>query len=348
MRYELESAIRDLLYVGASSDHVVNRVAVRLKENGGTRPERRAFLNLLIQSGHHKKAYELIGHWFPDRERIPWNEFLFLLKHAGYKPKKEFLDYFFLAMDQVDSKDCVQVFESWSDFDPRFKQLNESYFEKLTNDSVTKEQRLFEKLDYFRTHRMIDEEEKHLNDLIIRFPDKSELIREKEKFRSRWAHHLIAEKAREHGHRERVARVDIMEQDEWEFGDHLLAVMDEHIKKSPNMAYDFSIGLYMMEFYHHAIQMIRTAQPNLATDWFRLEILIKARRFLECLEDLSEVEQKYADEPESAFAGTYLRARVLKGLGQVGAAVQLLQSIVQIRPQYRSAHALLLEWEQGL
>ena len=348
MRFELESAIRDLLFVATSTEQIVERVSARLKENGGTRPERRAFLNLLIQSGHHKKAYELIGHWMPDRERIPWKELLFLLKNAGYKPKKEFLDYFFLAMDQVDPKDNVQIFEAWTHVDERFKNLNERFLNELKTSSETREQRLFEKLEYFRAHRMINEEEKLLNDLAMRFPEKPEIEREKEKFRSRWAHHLIAEKARERSHQERMEKVDVLTQDEWEFGDHMLNVMEDHIKREPQMAYDFSVGLFMMEFYHQAMQMIRVAQPNLATDWFRLEILIKARRYLECLEDLTEVEMKYADDPESAFASTYLRARVLKGLGQVGPAMELLKSIVSIRPHYRSAHALILQWGQGI
>ena len=322
MRFELESAIRDLLFVATSTEQIVERVAVRLQENGGTRPERRAFLNLLIQSGHHKKAYQLIGHWMPERERIPWKEFLFLLKNAGYTPKKEFLDYFFLAMEQVDPKDNVQVFEAWTDIDSRFKNLNERFLKEHKATAETREQRLFEKLEYFRAHRMINEEEKLLQDLSLRFPEKPEIQREKEKFRSRWAHHLIAEKAREHNHRERMDKADALTEAEWEFGDHMLNVMEENIQQNPIMAYDFSVGLFMMEFHHQALQMIRMAQPNLATDWFRLEILIKARRYLECLEDLTEVESKYSDDPESAFASTYLRARVLKGLGQVGPALR--------------------------
>jgi hypothetical protein len=111
------------------------------------------------------------------------------------------------------------------------------------------------------------------------------------------------------------------------------------------MAYDFAVGLYVMELYHHAVEMIRLAPTGLAQDWFHLESLFKARRYLECLENINVAELTYSDDPETSFAATYLRARVLHGLGQTHPAKELLRSIVSIRPVYRSAASLLTDWE---
>lgn len=345
LRLELESAIRDLLLLGPSPGALCEKIGLRLKEHGGQRAERRAFLNFLIQSGDFKTAYELIGQWMPDKERIPWNEFLFLLKNSGYRPNKEFLDYFFKAMEDVSPKDAVLVFHGWNEIDSRFLELEKNFLKTLSKDSSDRLQLLFNKLDYFKTHRMIDEEQRLIEDLLLRFPENEKLQKDLQTFKSRWAHHLVAEKARNLTEDNWLASALKPKPEEWDFGNHLLIVMKESVRLNQARAYDFAIGFYLMELYHHAIEMIALAPENLATDWFRLEVLLKARRFLECLEMINFVETKYASDPETTFAATYLRSQVLYGLGQTYPAKELLRSIVHIRPNYRSASSLLAGWE---
>jgi hypothetical protein len=59
------------------------------------------------------------------------------------------------------------------------------------------------------------------------------------------------------------------------------------------------------------------------------------------------MEIKYISDPETTFAVSYLRAQALQGLGQHGSALEIMQSIVRVRPNYRSAHSLILEWTEG-
>ena len=112
-------------------------------------------------------------------------------------------------------------------------------------------------------------------------------------------------------------------------------------------AYNLAIGLYFIELYHEALQVIRRAPESSAKDWFYLELLLRCGRYLECLDEVNQIELKYSADPESTFAATYIRAQALWGLGQTGSAIELLRSIVDIRPSYRSAHSLLNEWAGG-
>lgn len=344
LKSELEEALRDLLILGQSSHIVADRIADRLLVQATSRRERQAFFNFLIQTGHHRSAIKLLPTWFTAKEQVPWRYFLYLLHDSGYKPDAEFLDHFFRAMDEVDQKDRIEVFSAWAKYDQRFVHIEAEFRQRLQSESAERQQRLFEKLEYFRSHRMIEEEEKVLHDLIERFPDREGLKQDLENLRTRWAHHFISEKARATSDSNLMQKADAIAPEDWQFADHLVTVMKDVIKKIPLAAYDFAIGLYFMDFYHHALEILKSSMPNLAVDWFRLELLLKARQFLECLEEIGKVEAKYSDDPESSFASTYIRAQVLRGLGQTGSAVELMRSIVNIRPSYRSAHSLLLEW----
>ena len=64
-------------------------------------------------------------------------------------------------------------------------------------------------------------------------------------------------------------------------------------------------------------------------------------------EAVNHLEIKYVDDPETTFAVAYLRAQCLRELGQEAAALETLRSLVRVRPNYRSAHALILEWADG-
>jgi hypothetical protein len=345
LRLEYETAIRELLKLGQSTGLVADRVAKKLKDHSGLRRERRAFINFLLQAGHFQQAYELMGLWIPGRERVPWSEFLFLLRGSGFKPNKEFLDYFFTAMDQVDKKDAVRMFPAWSSVDPRFTDLEKLYIQRLTEESAHSEKLLFDKLDYFRAHRMIQEEQKLLIELMKRYPEKKNLQTEWHEFRRRWAHHIFLERAAARPWENQPSpQAGVRDVQERQFVEILTEAMLEHSLRKPNLAYDFSLGLFMMEFFDHALMVIRQAPMTLASDWFSLELLLKSRRYLECLEHIQIIEARYAAEPETTFAGTYLRAQVLHGLGQTGTASALMGSIVKVRPNYRSASTLLTDW----
>ena len=58
--------------------------------------------------------------------------------------------------------------------------------------------------------------------------------------------------------------------------------------------------------------------------------------------------RRYDAHPkDKVVAITYARARALKGLGQDDLATDLLRSLVRVRPSYKSAQSLLMDWSGG-
>lgn len=346
MRADLELAIRNLLAFGPSTPQLAEQITEKLLKESPTLNERRGFLNFLIQAGHYDGCYKVFERWFQQNHTVPWQEFLCLVQVSGFTPPNpKFLSYLFEALQETAGQEKLEVFGHWVKYDVRFANLAKEYELRSRKLAEAAEGKLFEKLDYFRSNRMIAQEEQLLKDLIFRYPEKSELKMQLNTLNTRWAHHFVSERAREMEQNKAFAAAED-QPSQTPFLQHLLKVMQDALRKYPLAAYDFAIGLHMMEFYEGALKVLRSAIPNLAVDWFRAELLLKCRRYLECLDELHSLENSYASDPESSFASTYMRAQVLRGLGQNAMAIELLKSIITVRPSYRSARGLLVEWER--
>src|SRR5207253_6137253 len=126
--------------------------------------------------------------------------------------------------------------------------------------------------------------------------------------------------------------------------DLLVSQSEDLARKNPQLAYDLSVMFMFMESYSEALKMLAFAMPSSESQWLRLELLLKAREFVLALDEADRMEMTYSTDPESTFAATYARARALRGLGQTAQAVELIRSIVSVRPNYKSARSLLMDW----
>jgi hypothetical protein len=118
----------------------------------------------------------------------------------------------------------------------------------------------------------------------------------------------------------------------------------EMAQNDPHLAYDLALNLHFMSLDSDAIRVLEFALPSAAVDWLRLELMIQSRQFVSALDIATRMEIDYAADPESAFAVAYNRARALHGLGEIGSAIELIETLVRVRPNYKSAEALLREW----
>lgn len=346
MHSDIEIVIRDLLIAHKDNARVAAQIIERLKSEKMNRQHRKALLSFLIHIGFYSEAYELFSTWFLEKKRIPFRHFLFILHRSGFKPGKEFLKYVVKAQNELEEKDRAETFAPWEDVSSHFSQNRAARIRGLEDSVVQKRREHFDKLEFLREQRMIQEEEKLLNRLAEIYPADAEVIRRKKEFKERWARHLLAEKSLQSLEKD-IFDKKPLEPEELVWADEFAKTLESLLSKHPTQAYNFSIGLNFIELYEQALRLIEHAEHSPASVWLRLELLLKARRFIDCLDDLLLVENEFANDPETTFASTYLRAQVLRGLGQTAQAIELLKSIVAIRPHYRSAHSLLMEWAEA-
>ncbi len=339
-----EVVLRDLLLNESDSNRLAGTILRRLQNESPSASEMHAFINFLIHAGYRQSVVNILAELFQAQRPVPLLTFSHVLYRSGFRPNHVFLQHLLQANDHQKPAERLPHFYPWETLEPQLKAIRQNTITHLIKTQGDRKQRLLEKLEYLRNNRMIEEEEKLLRDLVQMYPEEQTLLRSHEDFSERWARNVLSRNQREN----------------YDWSDleiapklspalsSLVTVMAEAMlkvaQKKPDIAYNLAVGLYMMEQYEHAAEVLQYAPVSPAADWLQLEVMWRSRRYVECLDAIATIENRYAEDPETVFGATYYRALTLNGLGQRHVATQLLKSIVHIRPHYRSAHSLLLKW----
>lgn len=344
MSQGLESAIRDLLIVNGDSDRVAKALIKRMQTESPSRNERLAFTQFLIHAGYYTEVLQFFADWFKEGDRIPLYAFCYLLYITGNKPNAEFLKYLFIAQYELHPEDKLKHVDFWSELSAEFTKIKNHTINEYKLEASRLKERLYTKLEYYRNHRMIQEEEKLLDEMILRYPEDALLKKDKAQFKERWASAVIANSSYKAFNPDAEVTEEELKKEEIAAAEPIIKEMTKLAQRKRSLAYNFAIGLFFIGHYESAKEILKYAPSDISSDWFLIELLIKCRRYVECLDAIASVETKYADDPETTFAAVYYRALALRALGQTEKAAELMRSIVSIRPSYRSAHALLLNW----
>jgi len=339
-----ENAIRDMLINAKDSRRVADSLIKRLRAESSNLRERTAFVRFLINGGYLSEVLEMYSDWYKEKRRIPLYEFCYLLNASGFKPSSDFLKNIFLSHQHLGKESNFTHFSAWEVHDSQLAEMRRRKLADCITAEAERKKSLLDRLEYYRVNRMILEEEKLLNELILYYPNDEDLKIQSQAFHERWARAVIA--------RQTVQKFDLLREfpedtysaEEMAFIKTVLSEMQNILQQRPQMAYDFALAFCFFEIYEPARLILAQAQSNYAIDWLYAEILLKCRRFAEALDALLQIENKYAHDAENSFGVVYARALALEGLGQTGAAAELLKSLITIRPGYRSAHTLLLKW----
>ena len=115
--------------------------------------------------------------------------------------------------------------------------------------------------------------------------------------------------------------------------------------EQPDQIYNLAMLAMQFELFDLALELIEKAPPSFASEWLKAEILFESGRYLDLLKHIESIEKKLASTPESTYGAIYLKAQAYYGLGQKEIAIQLLESLSDKVPSYRSTEALLHEWK---
>lgn len=125
------------------------------------------------------------------------------------------------------------------------------------------------------------------------------------------------------------------------------AVWDENGQDS-QMGVDFAVAHWMWENPEASLLFLPPDPALPSAIWLRAEVLLRTRRFIELLSELAEIEKRLSYEPEATFAVSYLRAQALWGAGRRFDAIEILEGMLTVKPNYRSASALLAVWKRRM
>ena len=117
------------------------------------------------------------------------------------------------------------------------------------------------------------------------------------------------------------------------------------MKGRPELALDLAIMFYQMELYQPALLVLdMVKRKDASVLWHELQIAIEGKQFARALSVIGQLKNGRLSNDHS-FSLLYFQALALYGLGEQTEAKQIIRNIVRIRPGFRSATSLLLEWE---
>ncbi|HEY1080348.1 MAG TPA: hypothetical protein VGE46_09620 [Bdellovibrio sp.] len=213
----------------------------------------------------------------------------------------------------------------------------------IHRDYLNNKKTLLDQLVTLRTQQLFEQEKLLLQRLQKLYPGDFEILKEAGEHKQRHALEVLQKRSpKSRQFKDEDFIEEDPEMDKALIG--LLSSLREHAEENPDMAFDFAIAAFMLESYEAALDLLTLAEQSTSTLWFRLEILLRCRRFVQVLNELSQVEMAYAHDPETFFSTAYLRAQALWGLGQKHTAMEVLESLLSSRPHYRAASALHSIW----
>lgn len=273
---------------------------------------------------------------------IPWAYFIDALEKGIPDLEEDILKFVVRGIEEEHAASQVCLAEGGSRFLKKAPQWrNELKRKRLKNASELK-QRLLDDMLTLRTQQLYEQEKQILGKLQRMFPGDQDILDEVRQHKERYALDILSRRSplsRSHSIQEAPATAE-MQAAGTAFSRSLMKAAAVY----PEMAFDFAVAAYTADDTLTALALLENVDLSAAQFWFYLEVKIKARHFLEVLSELNRIELKLAHDPETFFATAYLRAQAYWGLQQRPTAIEILENLLNVRPNYRSGSTLLELW----
>ena len=312
--------------------------------------ERQARLRFLFVSGQLSALVQVYDQAAFLGLEMPYS---FLIETIGTSPRtpsKDLLDEVFSAAKSPEQIADLVTARSWDPLDARIPAAREQLFVELEVQFKDRLEQLLEKLAFYQNQRMVQEEKRLIDRLKHLYPQDSRVVFAEREFTERWARHVIAKASLDtfDSAAANVSSSAALDADQWPLANLLLDEAVRLTKEKPERGLDLTMLFWFLELYPQALIVLEIGSESPGSSWFRIEILLELRRFVDALDELKNLETKFAQDSETPFAIIYLRAQALYGLGQEAQALELMRSLVNVRPEYRSARSFISKWNSGV
>jgi tetratricopeptide (TPR) repeat protein len=347
LQNRIEKKIQRMLMVGKHPKEVFEELTLYLFRKKISDEEKISILKFGLNAGLHKGLMSVFSDMFHDKHVIPWHIFMDILAKNNVTIPKEVVESVLKGVKRQGREEDLTFIKSWDDKDQRFAEIRKEFTKQRQEDFGQKKNQMYEKLNFYRSQRMFHEEEKLLKIMSRMFPKDIAIYEEMQRFQEANAHEIIARNSLKDSPNDFIFNIEKkLSKAEQVFLASLKTYVLETVRTEKRTAYNFAIMFRMMGQPKMALEVIAHAIKDLPTAWLEIDLLLEAGMDVQCLDKIHEIELRYCDDPETTFAGTYARARALHNLGQGAKAIDLLKSILDVRPDYRSANSLLTEWAQ--
>ncbi len=346
----VEFRIRKLLNEKRKTEQIVEELLNLAASPDCSNKEISEITQFLIQMGMYKDAFRQYPRRFYEQKLITWPHFIEILRLHEIKPDKEILEAIFIGAQKLKKESALVLQRGWDPFEVRFKEIRRALWQEKVEELDKKKHSLLQKLEFLRNQRMMGEEKKVFKKFLEMFPDDAGIGPLYEEFKERWALELVESRKEKTVVQESVTEeyeLPFLTAEELEIAEVIYKAVEEYVDQNSHPknrhALDFALMFLNFDLPEFAARLAQRAQASPAKNWFYADLLFEKKSYQDCLLQLELIDNEYSADPETKFGTSYLRAKILSAMGQKQKAIELLNNIVQLRPNYRSCSTLLAE-----
>jgi hypothetical protein len=349
----IESEIRKLFSESGDALFVAAQLGKRWDAGILSNEDVRSLTRFMIHTGLLPDLFNHLRKLLKKDARIPWSAFIEALDcveaqlsqverdaiFEGVESQSKTYEEDLLVHDLAQSKGLDR-------FDPRPIEARRKQIEIAKRLREEKRAELRRRLEYARVNRLITQERRTLEEIQALDPTDPELRREQHLFEFREAQEIVENALAHAPPKSELERKYSRLSPEAKEAARPIINQARQMAKSANEQelYDLAMMLIFMELYSEALALLESRRVSDRIDWLILETMIMAQQYAAALGEVENLEVKFAGSSEAPFALTYARSRALWGLGDTVTAIELMRSLVKVRPSYRSASTLLQQW----
>lgn len=346
----LELEIQVLLKHYGQLDMAADALLKKYENESLSLPEFETIATFLLHCGFCATLTDLMGRKLEQNQKIPWGHFVEALFLSSAAIEPEIKQALLSGAQEDGSLSHLARSHNLDHFDEKLPGQRVLRRKEFQARALGHRQDMLQELTLLKSQGLFEQEEKLLESMNKLFPSDLEVKKLREALNERLALDFVAKRPKPKHHvfiphyEPRDAETQSL-LDQIEVS--MIQFLKQDLEKSSELANDFALAMLLWENHDAALRILDLCPKGDTTmDWLRSEVLLRARRFAEVLHHVTYLENAYSDDPDTIYSIQYLRAQALWGLNQRMTAIEILEGLVQVRPQYRSASALLDEWKE--
>lgn len=335
MSQKIESLIQNLL-TEKDSTLVADELMKIWEAESTTLQDQNAIVTFLAQAGFLSTLRNQLLEDLSKGKKVNWVGLLFFLSQEKLSAEK--LDSIYVGLLETNEVDTLMNFKSLTKY-PKYETLFQRNIEDLTKAKEKELSELKQKLKRFINDKNTSEVKKISEILYKRFSYDDEVRDLTSDLELAKARKILKKKEKD------IFDTTQISPERSEEFKHMAKSYIEEAKKNKEQAYQLAVSLYQMEAYSTSLSVIELSPDSAAKDWLKIELLILNKKYIEALDFSFEIEKKYHSNPNTVFETLYYRAIALYELNQKDKAQNILQKILEVKPEHLKSQLKLSEWK---
>jgi hypothetical protein len=351
---DLELKIQDYLQQLGSVELTADALVKELEYSSLPFSQFQTLARFLHLAGFHATLVDLITRKLGDGSATPWAHYadsLVLALRAAGPDNQIPIDVAKNLISGALSENALSELSRTSVLDAFETELPEEREKRRNLAKILKahhRESLLDQLQLLKSQQLFDQEEEILHQFQNEFPDDSVLETVWRDFKDRKAQAYLSRRSDRGTAQANPTRLppEVKDPEVEKTLEIISSQMKQLAQMDPSLRSDFALAHIFWDSQSEAAQILEADLTAPSSAWLRCEALTQSHRYVELLMLIEELQKLESTDPEISFACSYFRAQALWGLGRKVEALQMMEGLVQLRPQYRSASALLDEWKE--